>query len=215
VMFAVEWEVSYTRLMSADAQLAHAGSELGDKGRAIGSFFTNAELVKLMEQGVFLVNHVKGWTARPVKDRKPVVLVQTYSDVTPPGNAPRMIREGGPSVVVAGRPVVAPAGRALAFVNAWGQAPGPRLERLPELGGSFPDSFEEEGPAPAPAGPPVPRPRVVAAAAEGLVPPPLPGAVAGSLMLGNPLEGTAEGDPATDQLEGLNTAPAWLPRRCW
>jgi hypothetical protein len=84
VMFAVEREVSYTRLMSADAQLAHAGRELGDKGRAISSFFTNAELVKLMEQGVFLSNHVKGWTARPVEDRKPAALVQTDSDVTPP-----------------------------------------------------------------------------------------------------------------------------------
>jgi hypothetical protein len=106
-----------------------------------------------------------------------------------------MIGEGGPSAVVAGRPVVTPARRALAFVDAWGQALGPGLERLPELGGSFPDSFEEEGPEPAPAGPPVPRPCVVAAAAEGLAPPLLPGAVA----LGAPAVAVGPAPPVAPQ----------------
>jgi hypothetical protein len=124
-MFAVEREVSFSRLMSADAQLAHAGLELGEKGRAIASFFTNAELVNLMEQGVFLGNHVKGWTARPVGNRPPAPLMQTDSDVTAPGNAPRMIGEGGPSAAVS--PVVAPVGRASAVVDAWCQVAGAGL----------------------------------------------------------------------------------------
>ncbi len=174
VMFALQREVSYERLVWADALLAEAGLTAEDQGRELAGFFSNAELGRLMAQGVFLGNHDLGWPDPPAGGTRPALY--RARNAHPP-----------PETVTA-----------VGGVSAFGAV--------------LPDSSEGEGLA---LDLPVPRPRVVAAAAEGLVPPPLPGAVAGSLMLGNPLEGTAEGDPATDQLEGLNTAPAWLPRRCW
>jgi hypothetical protein len=169
VMFALEREVSYTRLMSADAQLAYAGMELGEKGCAIASFLTHTELVKLMEQGVFLGNHVQGWTALPAAGRKlapPPPVLWTDSDVTPPSPAPHIMVEGG---------------RASAMDNAWDQVA--RAGVVNAFGPVLPASFEEEGPAPAPAGPPVPRLRVTGRPLAG---PRSAGFLLGSLPLGRP-----------------------------
>jgi hypothetical protein len=79
VMFALQREVSYERLVWADALLAEAGLTAEDQGRELAGFFSNAELGRLMAQGVFLGNHDLGWPStvaggraggtRPAPDR--------------------------------------------------------------------------------------------------------------------------------------------------
>jgi hypothetical protein len=143
VMFALQREVSNARLMSADAALV-------EQGRTLAGFFSHAELGTLMEQGVFLGNHLKGWPMPPV-GRKPAPPAWSDSDMMPPSSTPHITGEGG---------------RASARETAWEQVTAAGVVNA--FGPVLQESSEEEGPAPAP---PVPRPRVVAATAESLAPP--------------------------------------------
>ena len=118
VMFALQREVSYERLVWADALLAEAGLTAEDQGRELAGFFSNAELGRLMAQGVFLGNHDLGWPAPPAGGTRPALSRARAGNL--PGIRTRNLAHPPPETVTA-----------VGGVSAFGAV--------------LPDSSEEEG----------------------------------------------------------------------